>query len=60
MLNPSRTLVISLAVVALAGLVLGLATDVGLFGWGLAALLTLYLAAAGLTQLARSRRTQPN
>ena len=55
MLNPSRTLVISLALVALAGLVLGLATGVGLFGWSLAALLVLYLAAAGL-----SRRPRPN
>ncbi len=46
---------ILLALVALASLVLGLATDVGLFGWSLAALLTLYLAAAGLTRLARPR-----
>lgn len=53
MLNPSRTLEISLALVALAGLVLGLATDVGLFGWSLAALLVLYLAAAGITRLTR-------
>jgi hypothetical protein len=60
MLNPSRTLVISLALVALAGFVLGLATDVGLFGWSLAALLTLYFAAAGLTRLARPRPAQPN
>ena len=53
MLNPSRPLVISLAVVALAGLVLGVATDVGLFGWSLALLLVLYLGAAGITRLAR-------
>jgi hypothetical protein len=53
MLNPSRPRVISLALVALASLVLGLATDVGLFGWSLAALLALYLAAAGVTRLAR-------
>src|SRR2546426_738031 len=32
MLNPSRPLVISFVLVALAALVLGLATDVGLFG----------------------------
>jgi membrane protein implicated in regulation of membrane protease activity len=57
MLTPSRTLAISLAVIALASLVLGLATDVGLFGWSLAALLALYLAAAGLTRLARPRRS---
>ena len=53
MLKPSRPLVISLVLVALAGLVLGLATDVGLFGWSLAALVALYLAVAGLTRLAR-------
>jgi hypothetical protein len=53
MLNPSRMLVISLGLVALAGLVLGLATGVGLFGWSLAALLSLYLAAAGLSRRAR-------
>ena len=53
MLNPSRRLVISFALVALASLVLGLATDVGLFGWSVAALLTLYLAAAGLTFIAQ-------
>jgi hypothetical protein len=55
MLNPSRPLVISLVIVAVACLVLGLATDVGLFGWSLAALLALYLAAAGLGRLARPR-----
>ena len=60
MLNPTRTLVISLAMVALAGLVLGLATDVGLFGWSLSVVLALYLAAAGLTRLTRARPTQPN
>ncbi len=48
MLNPSRPLVISLVLVALVGLVLGLATDVGLFGWSLAALLALYLVVAAL------------
>jgi hypothetical protein len=55
MLNPSRPLVISLALVALAGLVLGLATDIGLFGWSLAVLLALYLGVAGITQLSRAR-----
>jgi hypothetical protein len=53
MFNPSRPLVISIAVIALAGLVLGLATDVGLVGWTLAALLVLYLAGAGIARLAR-------
>jgi hypothetical protein len=55
MLNPSRPLVITLMLVALAGLVLGLATAIGLFGWSLAALLALYLAAVGLIRLARPR-----
>ena len=50
MFNPSRPLVISIAVVALVGLVLGLATDVGLFGWTLAALLAVYLAAAAIAR----------
>jgi hypothetical protein len=57
MLNPSRTLAISLALVALASLVLGLATEVGLFGWSLAALLALYLAVVGVTRRARPRRS---
>jgi hypothetical protein len=52
MLNPSRTLVIALTLLALAGLALGLATDVGLFGWSLAALVALYLAAAAFGRLA--------
>lgn len=55
MLNPSRPLVISLALAALAGLVLGLATDVGLFGWSAAVLLALYLAIAAIARLARQR-----
>jgi len=55
MLNPSRRLVISLAFIALASLLLGLTTDVGLFGWSLAALVSLYLTAAGLTRLVRPR-----
>jgi hypothetical protein len=53
MFNPSRPLVISIAVVALVGLALGLATDVGLFGWTLAALLALYLAAAAIARRGR-------
>jgi hypothetical protein len=55
MLNPSRPRVFLVAVIALVGLVLGLATDVGLFGWSLAALLALYLAVAGIAHLARGR-----
>ena len=61
MLNPSRPLVISLALAALAGLVLGLATDIGLFGWSVALVLALYLGAVGVARLAgrrsRSART---
>ena len=45
MLHPSRSRVLLIALIAVAGLVLGLATDVGLFGWSLAALLIVYLAA---------------
>jgi hypothetical protein len=55
MLNPSRSLAVIVALVAFVGLVLGLATDVGLFGWSLAVLLALYLAIAGLAQRARRR-----
>jgi uncharacterized membrane protein len=57
MLNPSRSLVVIVALVAFAGLVLGLATDVGLFGWSLALLLALYLAIALIAQ--RIRRGSP-
>ena len=55
MLNPSRPLVIGLALVALASLVLGLATDIGLFGWSLSVLLAIYLAIAGTAHRLRSR-----
>ena len=56
MLHPSRRLVISLALVALVALVLGLATDVGLFGWSFAVLLVLYITGTGVV---RRRRPQP-
>lgn len=55
MLNPSRSRALLVALIALIGLVLGLATDVGLFGWSLAALLALYLAVAGIAHLVRGR-----
>lgn len=55
MLSPSWPRVLVVALIALVGLVLGLATDIGLFGWSLAALLALYLAAAGIAHLARGR-----
>ena len=46
MLSPSRSVVMLLAIVAAIALVLGLATDVGLFGWSLTVLLALYLGVA--------------
>jgi hypothetical protein len=57
MLDPSRRVVVAMAFGALVSLVLGLATDVGLFGWSLAALVALYLIVATLAQ--RARRTSP-
>jgi len=53
MLNPSRTVLISIGVVAFVGVFLGLNTDVGLFGWAGGALLAIYLAAVGIARLAR-------
>jgi hypothetical protein len=50
-LNPTRPVAVSLALAAIAGLVLGLATDVGLFGWSFALVLTLYLGVAGVASL---------
>ena len=55
MLNPSRSLVMILALIAVVALVLGLASDVGLFGWSLALLLALYLGIAAIAQRARQR-----
>ena len=55
MFNPSRQLVVSLMFVALVSLALGLATDVGLFGWSLSLLLALYLGVVGITGLGRER-----
>jgi hypothetical protein len=57
MLDPSPRVVAAIASGALIGLVLGLATDVGLFGWSLAALVALYLIVAKLAQ--RAKRTSP-
>ena len=48
MLNPPRTLVVALALIAVVALVLGLAKDVGFFGWSLALLLALYLGVAAM------------
>jgi hypothetical protein len=55
MLNPPRTLVVALALIGVAAFVLGLATDVGLFGWSLTVLLALYLVVAGMAQRTRRR-----
>jgi uncharacterized membrane protein required for colicin V production len=55
MLNPSRTIVMFLTLIAVVGLVLGLASDVGVFGWSLALVLALYLAVAGIAH--RTRRS---
>jgi hypothetical protein len=57
MLDPSPKVVVAIALGAVVSLVLGLATDMGVFGWCLAALLALYLIAATLAQ--RARRTSP-
>ena len=54
MLSPSRSVVMLLTLIAVVAVVLGLATDVGLFGWSLAVLLALYLGVAGIAQ--RTRR----
>jgi hypothetical protein len=53
MFNPSRPIVLSLVVVALVTLTLGLATDVGLFGWSFSLLVALYLGIAGFVRLGR-------
>jgi hypothetical protein len=53
MLSPSRRTVAVVAVIALVCLALGLATDVGLFGWSVAVLFGLYLAAAGIAHRVR-------
>jgi predicted anti-sigma-YlaC factor YlaD len=42
----SDSIVLVLAALAVAGLVVGLATGVGLFGWVFAALVAIYLVAA--------------
>jgi hypothetical protein len=51
MFNPTRQLVISLALTAIVCLALGLATDAGLFGWALGLLLALYLVVASIVRL---------
>jgi hypothetical protein len=56
MLNPSRQVVVILVIASIVLLALGLATDVGLFGWTLAVLIGLYLAAVGISRRARASR----
>jgi len=46
MFNASRSILMVVAVIALVLLVLGLATDVGLFGWVLAIVLGAYVIVA--------------
>ena len=53
MFNVSRTVLVVLAAIALVLLVLGLATDVGLFGWVIAVILGAYV----ITAVVRGRRT---
>jgi hypothetical protein len=48
MFNVSRTVLIAIAAIAVVLLVLGLATDVGLFGWVLAIILGAYVIAASV------------
>jgi hypothetical protein len=55
MFNPSRQIVITLVVVALVSLALGLATDVGLFGWSFSLLVAFYLGVVALMRLAGER-----
>jgi hypothetical protein len=57
MLNPSRQVVLSLALTAIVCFALGLATDIGLFGWSLALLLSIYLGVAGIARR-RSRSAE--
>jgi hypothetical protein len=53
MFNASRNVLLILAIVAIVLFILGIATDVGLFGWVLAIIVGAYV----ITALARQRRT---
>jgi hypothetical protein len=55
MLNPSRQVVTVLVVASVVLLALGLATDLGLFGWSLAVLILLYLMIAWMARIGRRR-----
>jgi hypothetical protein len=52
MFKPSRQVSISIAAAAVVLLALGLATDVGLFGWTAALLLALYLGVVAIVRRA--------
>jgi len=52
MFNVSRNVLAALAVIAIILFVLGIATDVGLFGWVLAILVGTYV----ITAVVRTRR----
>jgi hypothetical protein len=49
MFNVSRTVLGVIAIIAIVLLILGLATDLGLFAWLLAIILTIYVIAAFIT-----------
>jgi hypothetical protein len=53
MFNASRNVLVVLAIVAIVLFILGIATDVGLFGWLLAIIVGAYVIAVFL----RQRRT---
>jgi hypothetical protein len=57
MLHPPRSLSIALLLAMVAGVALGLTTDVGPFGLGLGLLVALYLVAAGSAKLTARRRS---
>ena len=59
MLHPPRSFSIALLLAMVAGVALGLSTDVGPFGLGLGLLVALYLAAVGSAKLTARRRSAP-
>jgi hypothetical protein len=53
MFNASRNMLVALAIVAIVLFILGIATDIGLFGWVLAIIVGAYVVMA----FVRQRRT---
>jgi hypothetical protein len=53
MFNASRNVLVLLALIAIVLFILGIATDVGLFGWVLAIIVGAYV----ITAFVRQRRT---